>query len=86
MSSLVSKGPLLDSSIAALRGGHLCYYRMGPWLTLMFSTTNNAADWDLSSCTSESLAAPIIGAVLRYRGKWQKCSDLAPIFAFLIKY
>jgi len=35
---------------------------------------------------AESLAAPIIGAVLRYRGKWQKCSDLAPIFAFLIKY
>ena len=28
LSSLVSKGPLLDSSIAALRGGHLCYYRM----------------------------------------------------------
>ena len=39
-----------------------------------------------SEIDPESLAAPIIGAVLRYRGKWQKCSDLAPIFAFLIKY
>ena len=30
--------------------------------------------------TAESLAAPKIGAVLRFRDKWQKCPDLAPIF------
>ena len=30
----------------------------------------------------ESLAAPIIGAELRHRGKWPICSDYAPIFLF----
>ena len=29
---------------------------------------------------AESLAAPKIGAVLRFRDKWQKCPNLAPIF------
>ena len=31
---------------------------------------------------SESLAAPKIGTVLRFRDKWQKCPYLAPIFTF----
>ena len=42
---------------------------------------------DLSALgRAESLAAPIIGAELRYRGKWLICSEYAPIFPFLIKY
>ena len=32
---------------------------------------------------AESLAAPKIGAVLQFRGKWQKCPYLAPIFTII---
>ena len=35
---------------------------------------------------SEPLVAPIIGVRLRYRSKWEICSDLAPIRSVLVKH
>ena len=35
---------------------------------------------------AECLVAPKIGAVPRIRGKWEKCSEYAPIFQFLLKH
>ena len=35
---------------------------------------------------AELLLAPIIGVRLRYRSKWEICSDYDPIFAFLLKH
>ena len=35
---------------------------------------------------AEPLVGPIIGVRLRYRSKWEICSDLAPICSVLVKH
>ena len=35
---------------------------------------------------SEPLVTPIIGVRLRYRSKWEMCSDFAPICSVLVKH
>ena len=39
-----------------------------------------------NSLFPEPLVAPIIGVRLRYRSKWEICSDLAPIRSVLVKH
>ena len=58
----------------------LLEYDLWPFYSHMFDNTFTLRKKKKKRRHAESLAAPKIGAVLRFWDKWQKCPDLAPIF------